>query len=64
MPVKSGFLSYENQCEYNTFSLNIFENSSRIPNSPFMPVQQHKADLKWMQTEYSYPLKTICIAYI
>lgn len=34
MPVKSGFLSYENQCEYNTFSLNIFENFFKDSQKP------------------------------
>lgn len=44
------------------FPLTTLKISSRIPKGPFIPVGQYKADLKRMQIEYSFLLKTICIA--
>lgn len=37
--------------------------SSRISKGLFIPGWLYKAAVKWMQIEYSFPLKTICIAY-
>jgi len=45
------------------FPLTTLTISSRIAKGLFIPVQQYKADLKWNQIEYSFLLKTICIAY-
>lgn len=45
------------------FPLRSSEISSRISKVPFIPVWQYKADVKWMQIEYTFPLKTIYIAY-